>query len=162
LKGAIYLMPRRFGRKAIQRALRATGDNVLTPEQYRALFLGEFSIEGRDPDLVKLADEYHRRAEAYDHTVCTGPTGPDGIMPANHAELEKINRHAEQLRRELAGRALRAGFTLVQFKEALMHHIRRGPTAIGAAAARQDRPAMWLDEYDFDRRHADATPRCNQ
>jgi hypothetical protein len=162
LKKAIYMMPRRFGRTSIQRALRATGDNVLAPEQYRALFQGEFSIEGQDPDLVKLADEYHQRAEAYDRTVCTGPIGPDGIMPANHAELAKINRHAEQLRHELAGRALRAGFTLMQFKEAMMHHIRRGPTAIAAAAARQDRPAMWIDEYDFDRRHADATPHCDQ
>lgn len=162
MKKAIYLMPHRFGRRVIQRALRATGDNVLAPEQYRALFLGEFSIEGRDPDLVKLADEYHQRSEEYDRAVCTGPIGPDGIMPANHTELAKINRHAEQLRRELGDRALRAGFTLVQFKEAMMHHMRRGPTAIAAAAARQDRPAMWIDEYDFDRRHANATPRCDQ
>lgn len=148
----IYLMPRRFGRRVIRRALRATGDNVLAPEQYRALFLGEFSIEGQDPDLVKLADEYHQRAEAYDRTVCTGPMGPDGIMPATDAELAAINRHADQLRRELVDRALRAGFTAAQFKVAMMHHIRRGPSAVAATAARQDRPAMWIDEYDFDRK----------
>lgn len=144
MKEAIYLMPRRFGRRVIRRALRATGDNVLAPEQYQALFLGEFSIEGQDPDLVKLADEYHQRAEAYDRTVCTGPMGPDGIMPATHAELAAINRHADQLRRELVDRALRAGFTAEQFKEAMMHYIRRGPSAVAAAAARQDRPEAWI------------------
>lgn len=142
------MMPRRFGRTVIARALRATGDDQLTPEQYRALFYGEFSIEGQDPDLVALAEEYYRRAEEYDRTVCTGPIGPDGIMPTTPAELAAINRHADQLRLELVDRALQAGFTAAQFKEAMMHQVRRGPTAVTAQAARQDRPADWIeDEY---------------
>lgn len=140
----ILMMPHRFGKTAIARALRATGDDQLTPEQYRALFYGEFTIEGRDPDLVNLAAEYYRRAEEYDRTVCTGPIGPDGIMPATPAELAAINRHADQLRRELVDRALQAGFTAAQFKEAMMHQVRRGPTAVAAQAARQDRPAAWI------------------
>jgi hypothetical protein len=141
-------MPRRFGKAAIARALRATGDDQLTPAQYRALFYGEFSIEGQDSDLVNLAAEYYRRAEEYDRMVCTGPFGPDGIMPATRAELAAINRHADQLRRELIGRALQAGFTAAQFKEAMMHQVRRGPTAMAAQAVRQDRPAAWIeDEY---------------
>jgi hypothetical protein len=140
----ILMMPRRFGRTAIARALRATGDDQLTPEQYRALFYGEFSIEGQDPDLVALAEEYDRRTELYDRTVCTGPIGPDGIMPATHAELAAINRHAHQVRRELVDRAVRAGFTEAQFKEAMMYQARRGPTAVAAQAARQDRPAAWI------------------
>jgi hypothetical protein len=146
---AILLMPHRYGRAAIARALRATGDDYLTPEQHRALFQGEFSIEAQDRELVALAEEYERRAEAHDRTVCTGPMGPDGIMPATHAELAAINRHAHQLRRELVDRAVRAGFTEAQFKEAMMHQARRGPSAIAAQAARQDRPAAWmiLDEY---------------
>lgn len=146
----VYLMPRRFGKASMLRAVRATGDDALSPEQYRALFYGEFSIEGRDPDLVELADEYHRRTEAFDRTVCTGPIGRDGIMPANARELGLINANAQRIRRELVDRAVRAGFTEAQFKEAMMHHIRRGPAAVAAQAARQDRPAMWIDEYDFD------------
>jgi hypothetical protein len=144
----VLMMPRRFGKSAIARALRATGDEQLTPDQVRALFYGEFSIEAKDRDLVALAEEYYHRTELYDRTVCTGPIGPDGIMPATPAELATINRHADQVRRELVDRALRAGFTAAQFKEALLHQVRRGPTAVAAQAARQDRPATWIeDEY---------------
>lgn len=145
---AVLMMPRRFGRAAIARALRATGDDHLTPEQMRALFHGQFSIEGQDPDLVNLAAEYYRRTEAYDRTVCTGPIGPDGVMPATRAELAAINGYAHQVRHELVDRALRAGFTASQFKEAMMHQVRLGPTAVAAQAARQDRPVVWImDEY---------------
>lgn len=146
---AILLMPRRYGRAATARALRSTGDDYLTPEQHRALFQGEFSIEAQDRELVALAEEYDRRAEAYDRTVCTGPIGPDGIMPATHAELAAINRHAHQVRRELVDRAVRSGFTEAQFKEAMMHQARRGPLVMAAQATRQDRPTAWMimDEY---------------
>jgi len=140
----VLMMPRRFGRTAIARALRATGDDQLTPEQYRALFQGEFSIEAKDRELVALAEEYDRRTELYDRTVCTGPIGPDGIMPATPAELAAINRHADQVRRELVDRAMRAGFTAAQFKEAMMHQVRQGPAAVAAQAARQDRPPTWI------------------
>lgn len=142
------MMPRRFGKTAIARALRATGDDELTAEQYRALFYGEFSIEAKERELMDLAEEYDRRTELYDRMVCTGPIGLDGIMPATHAERAAINRHARQVRRELVDRAVRAGFTETQFKEAMMHQARRAPTAMAAQAARQDRPAVWLmDEY---------------
>lgn len=148
----VFMMPRRFGKTAIARALRATGDDELTPRQYRALFYGEFSIEAQDRDLVTLAEEYNRRTELYDRTVCTGPIGPDGIMPATHAELVAIGRHAHQVRRELVDRALRAGFTEAELKEAMMHQARRGPAAIAAQAARQDRPTSWIvDEYQAEK-----------
>jgi len=144
----VFMMPRRFGKTAIGRALRATGDDELTPEQYRALLYGEFSIEAKDRELMALAEEYDRRTELYDRTVCTGPIGPDGIMPRTHAELAAIGRHAHQVRRELVDRAVRAGFTEAQFKEAMMHQARRGPSAVAAQALRQDRPAAWIvDEY---------------
>lgn len=146
--GAVFMMPRRFGRRVIARALRATGDDQLTPEQYRALFQGEFSIEAQDRELMALAEEYDRRTELYDRRVCTGPIGQDGIMPATPAERAAITRHAHQVRRELVDRAVRAGFTEAQFKEAMMHQARRGPAAVAAQAARQDRPAVWImDEY---------------
>lgn len=144
----VLMMPRRFGKTAMARALRATGDEHLTLDQYRALFQGEFSIEAQDRELVDLAEEYHRRTELYDRTVCTGQIGPDGIMPASIAERQAITKHAHQVRRELVDRALRAGFTEAQFKEAMMHQVRRGPAAVAAQAARQDRPAAWImDEH---------------
>lgn len=123
---ALFMGGRRAGRTVMLRALRATGDDALTLQQTRALFHGQFSIEGSDPDLVKLAAEYYERTEAYDRTVCTGRIGRDGIMPANGAELEAVNRNAAQVRAQLVDRALRAGFTAEQFKEALMHHLRGG------------------------------------
>jgi hypothetical protein len=56
--------------------------------------------------LRELAEEYHRRAEEYDRTVCTGPVGRDGILPASHYELTMINRNALSLKRELEDRAM--------------------------------------------------------
>lgn len=123
---ALFMGGRRAGRTTMLRALRATGDEALHPQQLRALFYGEFSIEGRDADLVKLAGEYYDRTEAYDRTVCTGPKTRDGIMPANHRELAAINRNANLVRAELRERAIAAGFTSDQFKEAMMHRLRRG------------------------------------
>lgn len=151
MKGkAVFMMARRYGRNTMLRAMRATGDEALTHEQHRALFQGEFSIEARDRFLIHLADEYHQRTEAFDRTVCTGPMGHDGIMPMNHRELALINANAQRIRRELVDRAVQAGFTEAQFKEAMMHSIRRGAPAVAAAAARQDRPEAWVREYDVD------------
>lgn len=154
---AIFMMARRYGRNTMLRAMRATGDEVLTHEQHRALFQGEFSIEARDRVLVELADEFHRRTEAFDRTVCTGPMTQNGVMPANHREGAVINANAQRIRRELVDRAVQAGFTEAQFKEAMMHSIRRGAPAVAAAAARQDRPEAWVREYDVD--HQDCYER---
>jgi hypothetical protein len=116
------------------------------PADFRALYQGTFTAT--ESLLDALAAEYYRRAEEYDLTVCTGPMGQDGILPATPAEFVAINRHADQLRRELVDRAMRAGFTAAQFKEAMMHQVRKGPTAVAAQALRQDRPTAWImDEY---------------
>jgi len=48
----------------------------------------------REVQLRKLAEHYVRECERYDRTVCTGPTGRDGILPATHHELALINRRA--------------------------------------------------------------------
>lgn len=50
--------------------------------------------------LDDLADEYHRRCEAYDRIVCTGPIRNGEILPASSQELDRINRHAHMVRRE--------------------------------------------------------------
>lgn len=150
IPAALLMGGRRGGRSVALRAARATGDDAISLQQALALFYGKFSIEGRDRVLVQLADEYHQRTEAFDRTVCTGPMGHDGIMPANHRQLALINANAQRIRRELVDRAVQAGFTEAQFKEAMMHSIRRGAPAIAAAAARQDRPEAWVREYDVD------------
>jgi hypothetical protein len=72
----------------------------------------------------------------------------DGIMPANHREQAIINANAHNIRRKLVERAVQTCFTEVQFKEVTVHHIPRSSTAVLATAARQNRPAMWIDEYD--------------
>ena len=150
MAAALLMRGRHSGRPIARRALRATGDETMTQHEARALFYGDFSIEAQDHVLVQLADEYHQRTEAFDRTVCTGPMGHDGIMPANHRQLALINANAQRIRRELVDRAVQAGFTEAQFKEAMMHSIRRGAPAIAAAAARQDRPEAWVRDYDVD------------
>lgn len=59
-----------------------------------------------DRYLFDLAEEYHRRIEAYDRTVCTGPIRHGGVMPANDKERVLINRNALAMRRELKERAM--------------------------------------------------------
>lgn len=47
--------------------------------------------------IIRAAEEYHRRCEAFDRTVCTGFIGPDGLMPANRHELALVGKHAKQM-----------------------------------------------------------------
>jgi hypothetical protein len=64
----------------------------------------------------ELAERYHREAEAYDRTVCTGPIKEGAIMPGNIRELTLINRHATALRRQLAKEAESHGITPAELK----------------------------------------------
>lgn len=59
----------------------------------------------RDNRLHELATRYHTECEAYDQTVCTGPMGQDGIMPANPHEMALINRNAYAVRKRLTEEA---------------------------------------------------------
>ena len=68
---------------------------------------GEFTTTELDRYLYGLAKEYDEVCEAYDRTVCTGPVGRDGILPANGREMGKISRHAIRFMRELTLRAER-------------------------------------------------------
>ena len=47
----------------------------------------EWQPTERDNRLHELATRYHAECEAYDQTVCTGPMGQDGIMPATPHEM---------------------------------------------------------------------------
>jgi len=69
----------------------------------------EWQPSERDNRLHELATRYHTECEAYDRTVCTGPVGQDGILPANPRELGMINRNAHAVRKGLEEEAQREG-----------------------------------------------------
>ncbi|PZP30425.1 MAG: hypothetical protein DI603_14980 [Roseateles depolymerans] len=69
--------------------------------------------------LWALAREYQQRTEAYDRTVCTGPVGVDGVMPATPRELALIGRHAQDVLRSIRLRAERDGYSVEQLQEAM-------------------------------------------
>lgn len=54
-----------------------------------------------DIKVHELAREYHKKAEAYDRTVCTGPIVHGEIQPASSAELRLINRHGQRLKAQI-------------------------------------------------------------
>jgi hypothetical protein len=76
--------------------------------------------EPEDSALAALAMSYYERAEAYDCTVCTGPMGRDGVMPANYREMGLINRNAASVLRDVQEQAQRLGYTREQLKAAML------------------------------------------
>ncbi|KVN27004.1 hypothetical protein WJ63_14480 [Burkholderia pyrrocinia] len=84
---------------------------------FERIYLAE--PERRPLPLDTLADEYHRRCEAYDRTVCTGPIRGGEIVPATARELMIINRHACKLRDELRDRAACMGYLPAEFGKAI-------------------------------------------
>lgn len=79
--------------------------------------------------LRELAREYHERTEAYDRTICTGPIGRGGIMPATIDQQALINRHAGTVRDELGIEAARQGFSPKQWREAISNAAHEMPNA---------------------------------
>lgn len=88
---------------------------------FEQLYVAEFK---RSP-LDDLADEYHRRCEAFDRTVCTGPLRDGGIMPATHREMRIISRHACEVRAEMRQRAAGEGFAAGEMDRAIRDAERR-------------------------------------
>lgn len=86
----------------------------LTSEERAAGLQAEFAPT--PAALIDLAAEYHRRTEEYDRTVCTGPMGRDGIMPATTKELFLINRNARDVWHELVKKAVEQGFSRDEFR----------------------------------------------
>ena len=80
-------------------------------------YLGTF--EPPDKALLDLARDYYRRCEAYDLTVCTGPMGRDGIMPATSREFGLINRNATAVFRENKRKAAELGYSDGALREAM-------------------------------------------
>ena len=66
----------------------------MSPDAFRAAYCGAFEPDPLLPQAVALWRNYYAACEAYDRTVCTGPMGRDGILPATPHELALIGRHA--------------------------------------------------------------------
>lgn len=87
---------------------------------FRREYLGIPHQETADErNLRALAEDYHRRTEAHDRTICTGPILRGGIMPASGWESSQINRHAKAVRDELEVEAAKLGFTPQQWRDAI-------------------------------------------
>ncbi|WP_225775918.1 hypothetical protein [Pseudomonas sp. Marseille-Q5115] len=56
--------------------------------------LGSFAVTDREIALRAIAEGYHQGTEAYDRTVCTGPLGVDGVLPATAHEQGLITKNA--------------------------------------------------------------------
>jgi len=79
----------------------------------------EWQPTERDNRLHEFATHYHTECEAYDQTVCTGPTGKDGIMPATPREMALINRNALAVRKLLMDDAEREGIECKELAKAI-------------------------------------------
>lgn len=99
----------------------------MTPVQLQAEYLyGTFQRDPNADYLEALVEDYHRTCEAYDRTVCTGPMGLDGILPANPREMGLIQRHAGSAHRNLVARAAAAGFVREELSQAMRRFDHRG------------------------------------
>lgn len=79
----------------------------------------------RELKLRALAVRYITETEAFDRTVCTGPIGRSGILPATPQELGAINRHAIHLLGQLAIEARAIDFDRSDLLEAIQREERR-------------------------------------
>ena len=93
-------------KEAEDRDLRSKSDFSAGLSGFDQEYLGTFELTEQDQYLHRLAEEYHTRCETYDRTVCTGPVGRDGILPATDWERREITRNALLVKKELQGRSL--------------------------------------------------------
>lgn len=111
---------------------------ALAGSAFRREYLGVPPQETDDErKLRELAEEYHRRTEAYDRTICTGPIKRGAIMPATAWEGSQINRHAKAVRDELEVEAVKLGFTPQQWRDAI-RRAANTPNAPAVATAPED------------------------
>ena len=76
---------------------------------FASKYLCEFKLTEQDKKRYELATRYHVECEAYDRTVCTGPIGRDGILPADHREIGLIGRNAVTVRAQIYAEAKQYG-----------------------------------------------------
>ena len=84
---------------------------------FQSMFLTEPSPS--NSAAFALAEEYNARCEAYDRTVCTGPTTKDGIQPADARELGLIGQNAIAVLADVTIKALDQGVTVEELRRAI-------------------------------------------
>lgn len=105
-------------------------------------YLNEWQPSERDNRLHELATRYHTECETYDQTVCTGPIGQDGIMPANPHEMAMSCRNAHAVRKRLTEEAAREGIGREELARAISKWQGSLPNAklTGASGSAAKRP----------------------
>lgn len=89
-------------------------------------FLQEFmgipwEEDEREKLLRQLAEEYHKRTEAFDQRVCSGKR--NGVtIPANGRERAEISRNARQVRDELLMQGQGYRITLIELTKAIQRY----------------------------------------
>lgn len=92
---------------------------VITDEPWRDQLFQEWQPSEKDIKLSELAAEYHERCEAYDRTVCTGPNGRGGIVPASYKEFGLIIKNANHVYATLLRKATEHGITKQELRRAI-------------------------------------------
>lgn len=75
----------------------------MNSRDFRHLYLQIPTPSEREIQLRQLGERYVRETELYDQSVCTGPIGRDGVIPANPRERALSDRNARELFRRLCG-----------------------------------------------------------
>lgn len=85
----------------------------------RPEFKQEWVQSDRDRTLCELAQRYHREAEAFDRTVCTGPIINGAIMPIHPSEVAAISGNAIKLRKRFMLEAEFVGISRAELSRAI-------------------------------------------
>ena len=90
--------------------------------EFQREYLGiPLELTSEEKRLYELAREYHKRTEAYDRTVCSGPVRCGGIMPVTSQQFYLVNRNARKIRDELFIEAEKLGFNQKQWQAAVFN-----------------------------------------
>lgn len=82
-------------------------------------YLGTFVLSEAEIKAHELARQYHVETEAYDRSVCTGPMGRDGILPATPYQYGMINCNAKAVFLRLKKKAANYGIDAKTFQRAV-------------------------------------------
>lgn len=90
--------------------------------EYHKQYEQEWQITAQELKCLELAERYHREAEAYDRTVCTGPIRDGSVMPIGQHELVLVNRNAIKVRKRVMDEAAQHGISRKEMARAISHY----------------------------------------
>lgn len=79
---------------------------------WRAEMMGSFEESVEERYIRKLGEEYHRRTEAFDQTVCEFRNERGIAIPIDRHERRACNANADRIESELLGRARDEGISI--------------------------------------------------